>query len=339
MKYIAATAAICLFPAWQAASAQGYGCSELTGASYAHTCGGSTSATKIIRVERQAYGQPPSPTSHHGASGHVSGARVGHHPGGYAHHSGSYYDHGVRPVRHADRAATSYGFEWWTSDRYYGHGYRPTTSYQTHYPTHHGRNVGVHSGSRTYVTTPVSPCGYTAPRVTTTYTGCGGTVYSSAPRVTTYTAPTTYAAPVTYSSRTAYDSYDARSEAYAYEEAYDYDYTPVVARASGYCAQEITPLGEDRRGRKLYEVCYRDLSPVNDARGIEILYSRIARAADAACDANRGSLSYQREERRCEANAIERAVYDTGIDALQRHHLISTGQGAPRVTVGPLQRY
>ncbi|MCZ4297399.1 UrcA family protein [Henriciella marina] len=345
MKYLAATAAICILPICQAASAQSYGCSELTGGGHVQTCGGSTSATKIIRVDRQAYGHPPAPANHHSSGDHGTSSAVRHHPGGYAHHSNTYYGHAHDRVRHTDRAATSYGFEWWTSDRYYGRGYRPNTSYQTHYPVHHGRNIGVYSGTRSYVTTPVSPCGYTAPRVTTSYTGCGGTVYSSVPRVTTYTAPTrytatsTYAAPVTYSSRATYDSQDARSDGYAYEEAYDHDYTPVVARSAGYCTHDITPLGEDRRGRKRYEVCYSDLSPVNDPQAIEILYSRIARAADAACDANRGSLAFQREKRRCEAHAIERAVYDTGIDALQRHHLISTGHGAPRVTVGPLQRY
>ncbi|RIJ23735.1 UrcA family protein [Henriciella barbarensis] len=333
MKYLAATAAICLLPAWQAGSAQSYGCSELTGGGHVQTCGSSTSATKIIRVERQAYGHPPAPTNHHSSGDHGTRSAVRHHPGGYAHHANNYYGHGHHPVRHADRAATSYGFEWWTSDRYYGHGYRPTTSYQTHYPVHHGRNIGVYNGTRTYVTTPVSPCSYSVPRVTTSYSGCGGTVHSSAPRVTTYSAP------VTHSSRTVTNSYAAHGDNYGHEGPYYDDYTPVVARASGYCAQEITALGEDRRGRQRYEVCYRDLSPVDDARGIEILYSRIARAADAACDANRGSLSYQRAERRCEAVAIERAVYDTGIEALQRHYLISTGQGAPRVTVGPLRRY
>ena len=335
MKYFAVFAAILFLPAIPAASAQSYGCSELNGGSYANTCGSSGSATKIIRVERQARGHPAS-TGHHVSSAYVdtySSSQLNRHPGAYAHEANRHHGYQSYPVRHADRAATSYGFEWWASDRYYGRQHYPTAAYRTHQPVRHGHDVSVYHGQA------ATPCSHHAarPAVTRTYTGCPSAGYQTSQPVTTYSAP------VTHSSRAGYASTNYASSQPAYEYEYDYayedDYAPVVARSSGYCAQDITRLRDDRDGRERYEVCYRDLSPVVDQDRVEILYSRIAQAADQACDANRGSRLYNRAARRCEDDAVERAVYDTGLEALQRYHLIRTGQGTPRVTVGPLHRY
>lgn len=338
MKYITALAAALFLPAIPAASAQAYGCSELSGGTYTQTCGTSSgAATRIIRVERQARGHPAS-AGQYTSSAYVdsyTSSQVSRHPGAYAHDASPYsYSHAY-PVRHADGAATSYGFEWWASDRYYGRDYYPTTAYTAHQPVRHGSDVTVYRGSGTYTYGAARPCSYqSAPVSTRTYTGCGATSYRSDRRVTTYSAPTSYTVPA--------GSYDYAYEdeyAYADESGYGYetDYAPVVARSSGYCQQDITKLRDDRQGRARYEVCFRDLTPVGGER-VEVLYSRIERAADEACDVNRSSIARWASQR-CEADAIDRAVYDTGLEALASYHRVRTGRATPRVRVGPLQRY
>jgi hypothetical protein len=318
MKYITALAAALFLPAIPAASAQAYGCSELSGGTYTQTCETSSgAATRIIRVERQARGHPAS-AGQYTSSAYVdsyTSSQVSRHPGAYAHDASPYSYSQAYPVRHADGAATSYGFEWWASDRYYGRDYYPTTAYTAHQPVRHGSDVTVYRGSGTY-------------------TGCGATTYRSDRRVTTYSAPTSYPVPA--------GSYDYAYEdeyAYADEPGYGYetDYAPVVARSSGYCQQDITKLRDDRQGRARYEVCFRDLTPVGGER-VEVLYSRIERAADEACDVNRSSIAPWASQR-CEAGAIDRAVYDTGLEALASYHRVRTGRATPRVRVGPLQRY
>ena len=176
------------------------------------------------------------------------------------------------------------------------------------------------------------PCSYYAvPAVTTTYTGCGGaTTTYTAPARTTYTTPTpTYVEPAP-----VYEYEPDPEPDYGYD---DYGYAPVVALNSGVCDREITRIRDDREGRQRYEVCYRDLTPIYGGR-VEVLYSRIERAAERACDTD---IFYMRNRstRKCEYQAIDRAVYDTGLEALASYHVAKTGRGRPRVTVGPLQRY
>ena len=112
---------------------------------------------------------------------------------------------------------------------------------------------------------------------------------------------------------------------------------PVVGVQRGYCQQAIRRLGEDRDGRKRYEVCFSDLQPVHGTR-VEQLYDRIETAARRAC---RGQAGYGAWSRRddCEDQAVEEAVYDTGLLPLATYHANVTGQRIPNVKVGPLRRY
>ena len=325
MKYLAALAATFVLPVLPGAMAQGYACSggELSGGPGASYCSGSSSGgTRIIEVERQAYGHPPSAQS--GATRHP----------GYYNNNAAAWSHFKRPhVSHDTGAATSYGFEWWTSERYYGRTGYPASAYSHHKPAYHGaapHGVTVHRGGTTTTTYGATrPCSYysAGPAVTTTYTGCGGTTSYAAPtQTTTYHAP----APTYVEPAPVYD--------YQPEPDYGYDdYAPVVALNSGVCDREIKALRDDRDGRKRYEVCYRDLTPVYGGR-VEVLYSRIERAAERACDTNSFYLR-NRTTRSCENQAVDRAVYDTGLEALASYHIAKTGRGRPRVTVGPLQRY
>ena len=122
MKYLAALAATLVLPVLPGAMAQGYACAggELSGGPHgAAYCSGATSSTsgstKIIKVERQAYGHPPSPgASSYASSGYVDSYTHSQvydtprrHPG---YHGGqgaatSHFTH--PPVAYEDDAATS----------------------------------------------------------------------------------------------------------------------------------------------------------------------------------------------------------------------------------------
>lgn len=346
MKILAALAATLVLPVFPAAMAQGFACagSELSGGTGPAYCtGSSTGSTRIIEVERQAYGHPPSPGSSYVDTytrSQVQGAAP-RHPGYYSHdgynHDGAAWSHFTRPPSgHETDAATSYGFEWWTSERYYGRTGCPATDcghYTQPYQGTPSRGFTVQRGGTATTYGAARPCSYhqAQPRVTTSYTGCAGT--------TTYTAPAPVTTTTTY--RAPAPTYVEPAPVYEYQPEPDYgydEYTPVVSLNSGVCEREIRALRDDREGRKRYEVCYRDLTPIYGGR-VEVLYSRIERAAERACDANSFSLRYNRSARDCENQAVDRAVYDTGLEALANYHIAKTGRGRPRVTVGPLQRY
>ncbi len=115
-----------------------------------------------------------------------------------------------------------------------------------------------------------------------------------------------------------------------------YDHVPVVGVRAGYCDRKVEKISDDRDGQKRYEVCYADLQPVNGGR-IETLYSRIETAARRACGGSAGYGAYRRTGD-CRDQAVEVAVYDTGLQSLVNYHVAKKG-GRPRVIVGPLRRY
>ena len=106
MKILAALAATLVLPVFPSAMAQGFACagSELSGGTGPAYCtGSSTGSTRIIEVERQAYGHPPSPGSSYVDTytrSQVQGAAP-RHPGYYSHdgynHDGAAWSHFTRP--------------------------------------------------------------------------------------------------------------------------------------------------------------------------------------------------------------------------------------------------
>ncbi|WP_300375522.1 hypothetical protein [Henriciella sp.] len=138
-----------------------------------------------------------------------------------------------------------------------------------------------------------------------------------------------------------YDStpelYGARHEAPPRRARPGRDIVPVVGISRGVCDRRIRRLGDDRAGRTRYEVCYSDLQPVYGGR-VELLYDRIATAARRACRGQAGYGAYARRND-CEDQAVEAAVYDTGLQSLVSFHAAKTGRRQPNVIVGPLRRY
>jgi UrcA family protein len=100
------------------------------------------------------------------------------------------------------------------------------------------------------------------------------------------------------------------------------------------CDEAYTRLNDTRDGRKRYEVCYADLTPVTIATADDI-YGRIADAARKAC---RGGSSLFSMDRSCRRDAIYRAVVDVNLPALDSYYANKSGRYVPRVTVGPLRR-
>ena len=114
-------------------------------------------------------------------------------------------------------------------------------------------------------------------------------------------------------------------------------YTPpprVAAVRRATCDAAYTRLNDTRDGRKRYEVCYADLTPVTLATADDI-YGRISSAARKAC---RGGSSLFGNNRSCRRDAIYRAVVDVNLPALDSYYTNKTGRYVPRVTVGPLRR-
>lgn len=156
------------------------------------------------------------------------------------------------------------------------------------------------------------------------------THYNSAPVTThrpvtrTYSAPVHRPAPVrTYSQPTTTYSRPI--------------YTPpprVAAVRRATCDEAYTRLNDTRDGRKRYEVCYADLTPVTGATADDI-YGRISTAARKAC---RGGSSLFGNDRKCRRDAIYRAVMDVNLPALDSYYAKKTGRYVPRVTVGRLRR-
>lgn len=115
-----------------------------------------------------------------------------------------------------------------------------------------------------------------------------------------------------------------------------YDYVPVIGVNSGVCNHKISRLGDDEQGRTRYDVCYADLQPVYGGR-VEKLYDRLETAAKRACSYS-SSIAQVARRSDCRKQAVEMAVYETGLQSLVNYHLAKTG-GRPRVVVGPLRRY
>ena len=77
-------------------------------------------------------------------------------------------------------------------------------------------------------------------------------------------------------------------------------------------------------------VFYGDLN-LDRPAGINTLYSRLESAADTVC-APRASglnLALQRDRKACYSDALDTAVYNVGLPALEEAHFASTGRRAP----------
>lgn len=150
------------------------------------------------------------------------------------------------------------------------------------------------------------------------------THYNHAPVTTHRPVTRTYSAPVrTYSQPTTTYSRPI--------------YTPpprVAAVRRATCDEAYTRLNDASDGRKRYEVCYADLTPVTVATADDI-YDRISSAARKAC---RGGTSLFGNDRSCRRDAIYRAVVDVNLPALDSYYANKSGRYVPRVTVGPLRR-
>ncbi|MEQ9315945.1 MAG: UrcA family protein [Henriciella sp.] len=189
-------------------------------------------------------------------------------------------------------------------------------------PSPEVRNVQVYRGGAAGST---RPCSYYSPGPNvTTYSSCSG---APAPKVTRRT--TMYLDPNPQHPELAGASHYVQPRP-------SYDYTNVVGLNSGVCDRKIRRLNEDYDGRTRYEVCFADLQPVYGGR-VEKLYDRLETAAKRACGSG-SSLSRISTARGCRKQAVEMAVYDTGLQSLVNYHVAQTG-GRPRVVVGPLRRY
>lgn len=184
------------------------------------------------------------------------------------------------------------------------------------------RNVQVYRGGAAGATRPCSY--YSSGANVTTYTGCSGSHASKVTRRTTM-----YLDPNPQQPELA-------GGAHYVQPRPSYDYATVVGLNSGVCDRKIRRLDEDYEGRARYEVCYADLQPVYGGR-VEKLYDRLETAAKRACGSG-SSISRISTTRDCRKQAVEMAVYDTGLQSLVNYHVAQTG-GRPRVVVGPLRRY
>ena len=79
------------------------------------------------------------------------------------------------------------------------------------------------------------------------------------------------------------------------------------------------------------EVCYRDLQPVQGKR-VSLLYDRIEEAAARACGSRAGYGGGLRHAG-CEAQAVDVAIYESGLPALVDFHQAAIGRG-PQIFVG-----
>lgn len=205
----------------------------------------------------------------------------------------------------------------------------------SHQPASEVREVRVY---RSGTASGTRPCSYYAPASSvTTYTGCSHSHATHEPRrVTMYldAEPQLAGGPHTTAGRAPYQGpHHVPSHA---PQSPVYDHVPVVGVRAGYCNRKVDRIDDDADGRTRYEVCYADLQPVNGGR-IETLYSRIETAARRACGRSAGYGAYRRASD-CRDQAVDMAVYDTGLQPLVNYHVAKTG-GRPRVIVGPLRRY
>lgn len=105
----------------------------------------------------------------------------------------------------------------------------------------------------------------------------------------------------------------------------------VAGAVQGNCAVRIraTPAMTGESGR--VEVCYRDLQPVQGKR-VSLLYDRIEEAAARACGSRAGYGGGLRHAG-CEAQAVDVAIYESGLPALVDFHQAAIGRG-PQIFVG-----
>jgi len=215
-------------------------------------------------------------------------------------------------VRHRTQAPIQYARPSSTTTRTVTTHRAPTRTYSQPAHSHGAGQPLTHTHSHThYNNAPAT----THRPVTRTY---------SAPVTRSYSAPVHRPAPVrTYSQPTT--SYSRPI------------YTPpprVAAVRRATCNEAYTRLNDTRDGRKRYEVCYADLTPVTVATADDI-YSRISSAARKAC---RGGTSLFGNNRSCRRDAIYRAVVDVNLPALDSYYAKKSGRYVPRVTVGSLRR-
>ena len=105
----------------------------------------------------------------------------------------------------------------------------------------------------------------------------------------------------------------------------------VAGAVQGNCAARIRsiPAVTGESGR--VEVCYRDLQPV-EGRRVSLLYDRIEEAAARACGSRAGYGGGLRHAG-CEAQAVDVAIYESGLPALVDFHQAAIGRG-PQIFVG-----
>lgn len=105
----------------------------------------------------------------------------------------------------------------------------------------------------------------------------------------------------------------------------------VAGARDGNCAVKLraTPAMTGESGR--VEVCYRDLQPVA-GKSVSLLYDRIEEAAARACGSRAGYGGGLRHAG-CEAQAVDIAIYESGLPALVDFHQAEIGRG-PQIFVG-----
>ena len=112
--------------------------------------------------------------------------------------------------------------------------------------------------------------------------------------------------------------------------------TPHIQRAAytAPCSFKVREVSTARH-RGAFEVCYKDIQPT-DGRSVRKLYSRLKKASRRACGTDYDSIlsRWSKENTRCAAASLDRAVMTSGIEPLRAYHLSKTGRAIPRVTVG-----
>ncbi|MEL7231165.1 MAG: UrcA family protein [Pseudomonadota bacterium] len=205
---------------------------------------------------------------------------------------------------------------------------RTTTIYRSGTPS----TVHTPQTRQTYRSTHRPQTRYTTRATTTTTT--------SAPVTRTYRssqAPTTRTTS-TYTTRSTYTH--APQPRYARPPARTVYYAPApqrIAPTPRRCEPILLRLKDTRDGRRQFEVCYADLTPLGFS-GADALYDRIQTAAKRACRGH-SSFSLIRTDRRCRRDAVRQAVIDVNTRDLDVVYADRTGRSIPRVRVGrPIYR-
>ncbi|WP_084397401.1 UrcA family protein [Henriciella aquimarina] len=112
------------------------------------------------------------------------------------------------------------------------------------------------------------------------------------------------------------------------------EYLPVIGVERGICDRKIQRRASSSQRRTRYDVCFADLQPVTGKR-VERLYDRVETAARRACGPSAG---YGASTRRgaCMEQAVDNAVYGSGVQALVDYHLTQTDH-SPQVILRPVR--